>query len=116
MILIGFGWTAQASPICQFYDLWQSVQVFTAPPKLPVFPKGKPHVVTEFDFEAKPSWPVFEFKPHFESTPSLPGWVDTPSVSLTPAVPEPSSLFAMAAGLAGLGLLAWRRGRKSLPA
>lgn len=97
LILLGFCFTSQASPICQYYDLWQSVQGFTSIRHYPVFPKAHPHV-------------------EFEILPSEPDPVLTPSISLTPAVPEPSSLFAMAAGLAGLSLLAWRRSRKNVPA
>jgi hypothetical protein len=93
LILLGFCVTSQASPICHYYDLWQSVQGFTSIRHYPVFPKVKPHV-------------------EFEILPSEPDIVEIPTISLPPTVPEPSSLFVMAVGLAGMGLMALRRGSK----
>jgi len=39
----------------------------------------------------------------------VPSWYDLDNVSVTSAVPEPTSLLLLGSGLAGIGLAAWRR-------
>ncbi len=110
MVLAGACLTSQASTICQYYDLWHGVQGFGQFHLPPLQPKAK--ILTALSIREVPEVLAAEI-PTAERLPNIVDLTPNPTSLSTPApaVPEPSSLFAMALGVAGLGMITWRRRR-----